>query len=37
MYLKIKDEKWDDDILIPDVHLREIHMTKSDKLLEKQI
>ena len=36
MYLKIKNEMHDDDILLPDMHLKEIHAIKSDKLLEKQ-
>lgn len=37
MCLEIKDEKHDDDVLIPDLHLKEIHAIKSDKLLEKQV
>lgn len=34
---KIKDEKHDDDILILDMHLKEIYVIKSDTLLEKQV
>lgn len=37
MYLKIKTEMHDDDILLTDtMHLKEIHAIKSDKILEKQ-
>ena len=36
MYLKIKDEIHDDDILLSDMRLKEICVIKSDKLLEKQ-
>lgn len=36
MYLKIKDEIHDDDILLSDMHLKEICVIKADKLLEKQ-
>lgn len=36
MYLKIKGEIHDDDILLSDMHLKEISAIKSDQLLEKQ-
>lgn len=34
---KIKNEKYDDYILTLDMHVEEIYVVKSDKLLEKQV
>lgn len=34
---KTKNEKHDDYILTLDMHVEEIHVIKSDKLLEKQV